>query len=420
MTGRELNGPGGFLRVILRFLGLVAAPAIGAALLLWATTDRVESDLRQGELHAVGGAVRTLFEDDLARATGLLAGNALPWPEASPDDPAVRAAREGDTIRALRPRPDGLGVSVLLPAPDSAAAPVLRGDGRLRSTAVERLAELTGVSTGIYLDGRWVMGDSTAPAALLVEWMDAADTRGRDGAPVRLDTESRARLLPAMGGPAATTSVLVFRATTPRAPVGGVSRLLTLVLLLSATSVVVFGLGRGDGEEASPRLAAGGIVLLIVTMTGALGWSVSRTWVAERESAVRTLSRTAALVRAYDRVDDPIAAQRISGHRVLRILPDGGVATSDGSPVPAGAAALPTPPPSFPATGRLGSSGERYLVLRGEGGRTVLLVPERSNPLPSIVAGLGGAGVLLGLVIFLRGVRAARRGRAEGDASVSS
>ena len=397
-------GRRGFLRVMLRFLALAVLPAAVVLGFLWRASDDAFEEARHRGLVHLGQAAGTLLSEDLARGTTLLVGVAEPWPDADPTDPAVIQALAGDTVRALRPRADGIGVSILLPASDSLTGVVRRADGRLRSAVIERLPSLTGASAAFYLGGRWLAGDSLAPATLPGDWMRAvASAPAATGAPVDSAGLGHAQLFAALGGSVDATALLLLSDDDVERPVRRIARLLTGILLFFSTAVVFLGLAPGRSGRPATRMAGAGVVLLYLVTLGAGGWSITRTQLAEGRFVRQELTRIGALLREYGRADDVTAAQRITGARVLRIDADGAVATSDGSPVPPGAAELPSPPPNFPATGRLAGTDEVYLVLRGEGGRTVLLREDVESTRPMWVAGIGAIVLGLGLFGFLRG-----------------
>ncbi len=319
------------MRVMMRFLTLVALPALLATFLTWTASDGLHEDARDRSLQRLAVGVVAL----------------LP-PIASGDEPA---SAEG-VLSAVLARTD--------------------------------------VRVALYRDGRWVGGDSAAPVAL----------SGAEG------IDDRVRSLVYDAGPASPTlagaSLLLVERHPDTAPVSGVVRAVILILLVLATGTTLLGLAPGSSDQPAPRMVLTGVLLLTVTVIGAEGWALTRTTQSLRKEVVRELSRSAALLPLGSGEDLLPIAETIGGHRALHLGADGRVHTSDGSAIPPEAGGLPTPPPAFPATGRLASTREIYLVTRVPSGRLALLLPEEPVHRITIAVLAGGLVFTLGLVAWLR------------------
>lgn len=399
------------MRPILRFLLWVALPAPLVLGVLWASVDRAQEEQHRLGVERLGRAAALLFNQDLGRATIALSRIAEPWPEADPTDPAVLRAAAGDTVSGMMVSPDGVRISLVLPNAaalgDSTAPPVARSVGRLRSQILENFRDLTGFSAAFYLNGTWAAGDSLAPANLAGDWVEMALS---EGGIAEFDLEGgHATLLPAAGPDApgatpASAGLLLIERNPRGGPIGSLAVALPILLILVSMGVVMVGLtpSRKTGQSA-PRMAIAGLVALLVTIAGCGGWAASRGIEASKNTSIRELTRAGALLRAYNRLDDPETAAALTGHRAIFINDAGGVHVSGGGEPPVGVESLPTPPPAFPAAGHLTSSGEVFLIMRGEHGRSVLLLPRHGSALPLWVAILGGMLIAFGTTKFLKG-----------------
>ena len=400
------------MRPILRFLLWVALPAPLVLGVLWASVDRVQEDQHRLGLERLGRAAALLFQQDLGRATVALSRIAEPWPEADPQDPGVQRALSGDTLSGMSPGPDGVRISLVMPdldaelGADGNPVAVKRAIGRLRSQILENFRGLTGFGAAFYLNGTWVAGDSLAPGARPGAWLERV---ARADGFAEFDLEGgHAFLLPAAGpdapgASAASAALLLLERNPPGGPIGPFAVAIPILLLLASIGIVIRALSPTAGPGPAPKMALGGLIALLVTIVGCGGWAATRGIEASRGTAIRELSRAGALMRAYNRLEDPETGAALTGHRAIFINAAGSVHTSDGSEPPIGVSSLPSPPPAFPAAGQLASSGEVYLVMKAPNGRSVLLLPPYQSSLPIWVAILGGLIIAFGTTMFLRG-----------------
>ncbi len=401
------------MRPILRFLLWVALPAPLVLGVLWASVDRVQEDQHRLGMERLGRAAAMLFQQDLGRATVALSRIAEPWPEADPEDPAVQAAAAGDTLSGMATSSDGVRISLVMPDLDAPPSPdgtssvaVKRAVGRLRSKIIEDFRGLTGLGSAFYLNGAWAAGDSLAPAALPGDWLAHVENNGGFA---EFDLAGgHAFLLPAAdpdapNASAASAALLLLEREPPRGPIGPFAVAIPILLLLASIGVVIRALSPTSGPGPAPKMAMAGLTALLVTVVGCGGWAASRGIEASKGTSIRELSRAGALMHAYNRLEDPETGAALTGHRAIFINNAGTVHTSDGSQPPIGVESLPSPPPAFPAAGRLASSGEVFLVMKSENGRSVLLLPRYQSSLPLWVAILGGLIIAFGTTMFLRG-----------------
>jgi hypothetical protein len=365
-----------------RFLGFVLLPAVLTSVLVTQRAQQARDGRRDAYLSRVGGLLATATLEDLATAWELLLEEAGVVAEADTTLTGVRLALSGDTVRSIGPNTAGPRVSVLFTRRDTLRS----ATAIFRSPMMQALRDVPAIDAAVYLRGVRLLPAEAEGSALPDR---LAPIPGWNAA-------EEAWITFAGGDEGAGALALAVKGTGRRRRVASLRTLAANVA--AATFALVLA---ATGFAGRPGASAGGrVTLALVVVVGATGILAGGVAVAEARLAdsdgVRELTTVAELTRVRGLLDDPVAAQRWLGTRVIRIE-YGETRTGDGGSAPTFALDLPDPPPGRPVTGS--DADLIWLVAASGSGRTLFLMPAAHRPPLFALAGLGTLAMLAGALV---------------------
>jgi hypothetical protein len=353
-------------RPYLAYLLAVVLPSALAVAAILAVAGSEWSEVRHASDARVAHVLLTAFEQDLGRATDSVVAAATATADADSTQPAVARALAGDTVTGIRPDGGAPEVFALTPPLDGDPVGSVRYAGApLDGTLPTRIGRATGYTLSLYLNGR--------------RWASTEEPAGPEVLP-RAGSPPPAGALAALGGGAVTDAAVVALARR-RDQVPGpvpVPLVLTIALLLlfAALSGWVQIAGRSCGDP--PRRSRSMVLLAVIPALTAGAFMVQM----DREFEAR--------LREVDTGDLTVAG-----------------------PAPA-LAALPTPPASLTATGRVVTQRgpSAYAARRTEAGAVlVATTPDASPRRARLRRRARGIAAVLAAWLLCVGVVYAVRGR---------
>lgn len=326
------------------FMLLVVVPAAVALLATVEVARSAWSELHAASHGRVAGMTLAALDQELGAAAGQAVEAAVPVDDADPDDPAVRRALAGDTVRGYRADGDGLEVVAVLGGQDG--GPVRMGTAPIDPRLASRIGGATGYRTAVYVRGARFSG-TTPPVGPdripdAVTWAENGGAR-LDGGVLR-------------SGPG-SPPVLAVLAVPTNPPPPAVPRPVILVLgllLLFSTLAAWIQLARptGTAVTAPAGLSFGMLALIPMLAMVGLASHVDRTHEERVEGVVaRDLSRALSAASAQAVAASPSAVRALTGFDATRVRRGTVEASTLAGADAARLAALPAPPPSFTSTG---------------------------------------------------------------------